>query len=274
MVENIENGTSGMVIRRGPNYVVYETDEQEVKKAWLYDLVESTKENLNANNQTNQPAKQISESSNLTSASVEELQSTTDQDTDELDRLLADLDEDTKAERPKISKNEDETVNKFIEELELEFSLPPGRTTDWLRSKTVDRRAINYGINTFKKRVAAAKDKFKLAADIAQSLGIGLREFQSALQAIKLLPEEKEPKTYDRQFDSYEIGTIEYAKHAFELTPGQNIKNYRKTTKQIKKEDVEKWSLEEETIHKYKERYKRSWKTELKKSVERMLDEI
>ena len=114
MVENIENGTSGMVIRRGPNYVVYETDEQEVKKAWLYDLVESTKENLNANNKTNQPAKQISESSNLTSASVEELQSTTDQDTDELDRLLADLDEDTKAERQEISKNEDETVSKFI----------------------------------------------------------------------------------------------------------------------------------------------------------------
>ena len=58
MVENIENGTSGMVIRRGPNYVVYETDEQEVKKAWLYDLVESTKEKLNAINQTNQSAKQ------------------------------------------------------------------------------------------------------------------------------------------------------------------------------------------------------------------------
>ena len=262
MVENIENGTSGMVIRRGPNYVVYETDEQEVKKAWLYDLVESTKENLNANNQTNQPAKQTSESSNLTSASVEELQSTTDKDTDELDRLLADLDEDTKAERQEISKNEDETVSKFIEELELEFSLPPGRTTDWLRSKTVDRRAINYGINTFKKRMSVAKDKFKLAADIAQKLGIGLREFQSALQAIKLLPE------------SYGVGTIEYAKHAFELTPGQNIKNYRKTTNQINKEDIEKWADEEGTIDKYKERYKRSWKSELKKSVARMLDEI
>jgi len=262
MVENIENGTSGMVIRRGPNYVVYETDEQEVKKAWLYDLVESTKENLNANNQTNQPAKQTSESSNLTSASVEELQSTTDQDTDELDRLLADLDEDTKAERQEISKNEDETASKFIEELELEFSLPTGRTTDWIRAKTVDRKAINYGINTFKKRMSVVKDKFKLAADIAQKLGIGLREFQSALQAIKLLPE------------SYGIGTIEYAKHAFELTPGQNIKNYRKTTNQINKEDIEKWADEEGTIDKYKERYKRSWKSELKKSVARMLDEI
>ena len=265
MVENIENGTSGMVIRRGPNYVVYETDEQEVKKAWLYDLVESTKEKLNAINQTNQSAKQISESSNLTSASVEELQSTTDQDTDELDRLLADLDEDTKAERPKISKNENETVNQFIEELELEFSLPKGRTYDWIRAKTVDRKQVNYGINTFKKKMAAAKDKFKLAADIAQSLGIGLREFQSALQAIKLLPEETE---------SYEIGTIEYAKHAFELTPGQNIKNYRKTTKQISKKDIKEWADEEGTIDKYKERYKRSWKSELKKSVARMLDEI
>ena len=265
MVENIENGTSGMVIRRGPNYVVYETDEQEVKKAWLYDLVESTKEKLNAINQTNQSAKQISESSNLTSASVEELQSTTDQDTDELDRLLADLDEDTKAERPKISKNENETVNQFIEELELEFSLPKGRTYDWIRAKTVDRKQINHGINTFKSKMSTAKNKFTLAADIAQKLGIGLREFQSALQAIKLLPEETE---------SYEIGTIEYAKHAFELTPGQNIKNYRKTTKQISKEDVEKWADEEGTIDKYKERYKRSWKTELKKTVERMLDEI
>ena len=114
--------------------------------------------------------------------------------------------------------------------------------------------------------MAAAKDKFALAADIAQKLGIGLREFQSVLQAIKLLPEENE--------ESYEIGTIEYAKHAFELTPGQNIKNYKKTTKQIKKEDVEKWSLEESTVYKYKERYKRSWKSELKKSVKRMLDEI
>ena len=265
MVENIENGTSGMVIRRGPNYVVYETDEQEVKKAWLYDLVESTKEKLNAINQTNQSAKQISESSNLTSATVEELQSTTVEDTDELDRLLADLDEDTKAERPKISKNENETVNQFIEELELEFSLPKGRTYDWIRAKTVDRKQINHGINTFKSKMSTAKNKFTLAADIAQKLGIGLREFQSALQAIKLLPEETE---------SYEIGTIEYAKHAFELTPGQNIKNYRKTTKQISKEDVEKWADEEGTIDKYKERYKRSWKTELKKTVERMLDEI
>ena len=266
MVENIENGTSGMVIRRGPNYVVYETDDQEIRKAWLYDLVESTKESLNANNETNQSAKQTSQLSNNTSISNEAVQPTTSSDTDELDRLLADLDEDTEAERTKISKNSEKITSEFIEELELEFSLPSGRATDWIKSKTVDRSKIKYGVNMFKKKMTVAKDKFSLAADIAQLIGVGMREFQSVLQSMKLLPEEKE--------ESQLLGTIEYAKHAFEMTPGQNIKNYKKVTKQISEKDIEKWANEESTIDKYKERYKRSWKAELKRSVARMIDEI
>ena len=113
MVENIENGTSGMVIRRGPNYVVYETDEQEVKKAWLYDLVESTKEESNAYNQTDQPNEQISQSSNFTPVHNGE--------SHELDRLLRELDEDTKAERSETQTERYENADEFIEELELEM---------------------------------------------------------------------------------------------------------------------------------------------------------
>ena len=133
---------------------------------------------------------------------------------------------------------------------------------DILKGMTVDRAKVRYGVNIFKKKVTAAKDKFKLAADIAQEVGIGPREFQNILQSLKILPE------------SYGIGTIEYAKHAFELTPGQSIKNYKKITNQVSKKDIKEWADEESTIDKYKERYKRSWKAELKKSVERMLDEI
>ena len=51
-------------------------------------------------------------------------------------------------------------------------------------------------------------------------------------------------------------------------------KNYKKITNQISKKDIKEWADEESTIDKYKERYKRSWKSELKKSVARMLDEI
>ena len=50
---------------------------------------------------------------------------------------------------------------------------------------TVDRAKVRYGVNIFKKKVTAAKDKFKLAADIAQEVGIGPREFQNILQSLK-----------------------------------------------------------------------------------------
>ena len=171
------------------------------------------------------------------------------------------MDEDTKAERSETQTERYENADEFIEELELEF-FTGSKLLDILKGMTVDRAKVRYGINIFKKKVTAAKDKFKLAADIAQEIGIGPREFQNILQSLKILPE------------SYGLGTIEYAKHAFELTPGQSIKNYKKITNQISKKDIKEWADEESTIDKYKERYKRSWKSELKKSVARMLDEI
>ena len=39
IVEHMD-GSSGMIVRRGSNYVSYETDEGLIKKAWLYDLQE------------------------------------------------------------------------------------------------------------------------------------------------------------------------------------------------------------------------------------------
>ena len=39
MVEHLD-GSSGMIVRRGSNYVSYETEDGLIKKAWLYDLQE------------------------------------------------------------------------------------------------------------------------------------------------------------------------------------------------------------------------------------------
>ena len=39
MIEHLD-GSSGMIVRRGSNYVSYETEEGLIKKAWLYDLQE------------------------------------------------------------------------------------------------------------------------------------------------------------------------------------------------------------------------------------------
>ena len=39
MVEHLD-GSGGMIVRRGSNYVSYETEDGLIKKAWLYDLQE------------------------------------------------------------------------------------------------------------------------------------------------------------------------------------------------------------------------------------------
>ena len=44
MIEHLD-GTSGMVVRRGSNYVSYE-NEGLVKKAWLYDIQMSEEKTL------------------------------------------------------------------------------------------------------------------------------------------------------------------------------------------------------------------------------------
>ena len=81
----------------------------------------------------------------------------------------------------------------------------------------------------------------------------------------------KEHETLD---DSYQIGTDEYAQHTMKMTPGQPIQNFRKYTEIIKSEDIEKFKNEEETIDKYKKRYKERWKEELDKAVQRMKEEL
>jgi len=74
--------------------------------------------------------------------------------------------------------------------------------------------------------------------------------------------------------ESWEIGTDSYVQHTMKMTPGQPIQNFRKYTDTIKSEDIEKFKTEEETIDKYKKRYKDKWKEELDKAVESMKKEL
>ena len=74
--------------------------------------------------------------------------------------------------------------------------------------------------------------------------------------------------------ESYEIGTDEYARHTMEMTPGQPIQNFRKTTDKITSKDIDKFKNEGGIIDKYKKRFKENWKVELDKAVERMKEQL
>ena len=72
----------------------------------------------------------------------------------------------------------------------------------------------------------------------------------------------------------YEIGTDDYTQHTMKMTPGQPIQNFRRSSEKITHKDVEKFKNEDETIDKYKKRFKENWKVELDKAVERMKEQL
>ena len=200
MVEHMD-GTSGMIVRRGSNYVSYETDDNLIKKAWLYDIQPSEK----------QP----------------------DKKTNVLETLEKELDEAGI-----------ETVFRHLKRL------------------TVDRGRIKAGIEFFKDLISKGIESSQAAWDASRIVDVAPREFIDALKSAGLFKE------------SYGIGTDEYAQHTMKMTPGQPIQNFRKSSDQIKYQDIEEFAAQSDTIDKYKKRFQERWRAELDKAVQRMKEEL
>ena len=99
------------------------------------------------------------------------------------------------------------------------------------------------------------------------------------------------------QKEAYDIGH-DYADHAAKITPGQpqfdpkseggnyepskpennlkrvitSFKDYKEN--EVKEKDVKEWSMSDQTIDKYKERYKELWREKLDEVVKRMMEKI
>ena len=197
MIEHMD-GTKGMIVRRGSNYVSFESDGL-IKKAWLYDI--------------------------------------------------------------QMSEEQPEKKTNVLEELENELNEEGIDTViRYLRRFTVDRKKIKAGIQQFKDMISKGMEKQKALLHISSLIGVPARELRDSLTSAGL-------------FEVYEIGQ-DYAQHTMRMTPGQPIQNFRQHTKKIEEDDIEKFANEEETIDKYKKRYKERWKEELDKAVLRMKKEL
>ena len=293
MVEHMD-GSQGMIIRRGSNYVSYES-EGLIKKAWLYDI-QTLDEAPRIPRKKGQPAGSDKHSDLYTDenpkgtiqglgfkdvetarASVSKIKNSGKTHAHKIQAAVAmeqrakemGKSAEAKIYRTYIDKMKEKTKemqkeDSIIDELQKEFSLPGNRFTDYLKSKTVDRKAVQTGISLFKQKMKSAsvfKDKAGLAADIAQKVGVGFREFQDVLTSMGLL-------------EYYEIGTDYAAHHTMSMTPGQPIQNFRRYTMKIDEKDIEKFANEGDTIDKYKKRYGESWKEELDKTLVKMRNQL
>ena len=75
-----------------------------------------------------------------------------------------------------------------------------------------------------------------------------------------------------RKKESYEIG-VDYAKHTFSTTPGQDY-NQTFKSKTANKQNITDWFERETTRKEYQDRYKSNWEEKLKETYDRMLEKI
>ena len=75
-----------------------------------------------------------------------------------------------------------------------------------------------------------------------------------------------------RKKESYEIG-VDYAKHTFSTTPGQDYDQTFKS-KTANKQNITDWFERETTRKEYQDRYKSNWEEKLKETYDRMLEKV
>ena len=81
--------------------------------------------------------------------------------------------------------------------------------------------------------------------------------------------------------ESYEIGA-DYANHTKEITPGQtpsekpvdSKKRADQANEKVTEKDIKEWAASDETIYKYRERYKEEATEKLKEVVAKMIEKL
>ena len=287
MIEHLD-GTSGMVVRRGSNYVSYE-NEGLVKKAWLYDIQMSEEPRIPR--KKGQPAGSDKHSDLYTDenpkgtikglgfkdpetarASVNKIKNSGKTHAHKIQAAVAmeqrakEMGKSAEAaiyrkyinQMKEITKKKNESL---LDTLEEEMSNESIDTIiRHLRRFTIDKKKIRSGIEQFKDMVSKGIEKQKALLDVSSLIGVPPRELRDSLTSAGL-------------FEVYEIGQ-DYATHTMQMTPGQPIQNFRQHSKKIEEKDIELFAVEDETIDKYKKRYGESWKEELNKAVLRMKKEL
>ena len=225
MVEHLD-GSSGMIVRRGSNYVSYETEDGLIKKAWLYDLQEGPR----IPRKKGQPA-----------GSDKHSDLYTDENPKGTIKGLGFKDVATaKASVAKIKASDRTHAHKIQAAIAMEQRAR-------VMGKKAEAAVYRKYINQMKEKTKRMNKEERLLDILERELGVN---------------------------EYYEIGTDDYTQHTMKMTPGQPIQNFRRSSEKITHKDVEKFKNEDETIDKYKKRFKENWKAELDKAVEKMREQL
>src|SRR5210317_1312999 len=268
-VDYVKEDIQGQVKRRGTNYVVLEDNNNNLHKAWIWDCVpvpaDREAEVREYNLDVDYGFEAVSEKKEY--GHTDSLQQ--DKDVGKVKgtqpkKYYKQLSKDVKAKRAAHFKSQDTEKGPY----------KPAPGDDKAKTKP-------------SKHTQKYKKMFgELKQDLADACWKGYKQVG--------LKDKNGKKVPNCVPEAYDIGH-DYADYTNKITPGQpgydakfqggsykpsdpkkNLKQVitKPETVEITKEDVEKWSLSDETIDKYKKRYAEEWRSKLDEVVKRMMEKI
>ena len=268
-VDYVKEDIEGIVKRRGTNYVVLEDNNNNLHKAWIWDCIpvpsdreaEVREYNLDVDYgfEAVSEKKEYGHTDDLPQdRDVKKVKGTQPK------KYYKQLSKDVKSKRAAHFKSQDTEKGPY----------KPAPGDDKAKTKP-------------SKHTQKYKKMFgELKQDLADACWKGYKQVG--------LKDKNGKKVPNCVPEAYDIGH-DYADYTNKITPGQpgydakfqggsykpsdpkkNLKQVitKPETVEITKEDIEKWSLSNETIDKYKKRYAEEWRSKLDEVVKRMMEKI
>jgi len=262
-VDYIKEDVKGKVVRRSTNYVVLEDNNNNLHKAWIWDCIPIAADR---------------------EVQVREHDLDVDYGFEAVSEIKEDL--DAQPQDRDVKKKDGTQPKKYYKNLSKDTK---SKRADFFKKNKDNKEAP--GDKDAKTKPSIHTQKYKkmfgeMKKDLQDACWTGYKQVgmknKGGKQVPNCVPEsmsiEDARKVEGFIADSYEIGK-DYADHTKRVTPGQSVevkkvKGFIDKTSSPDIKDIKEWEASDETVYKYRERYKEEWQQKLKEVVAKMIEKL
>jgi len=262
-VDYIKEDVKGKVVRRSTNYVVLEDNNNNLHKAWIWDCIPIAADR---------------------EVQVREHDLDVDYGFEAVSEIKEDL--DAQPQDRDVKKKDGTQPKKYYKNLSKDTK---SKRADFFKKNKDNKEAP--GDKDAKTKPSIHTKKYKkmfgeMKKDLQDACWTGYKQVgmknKGGKQVPNCVPEsmsiEDARKVEGFISDSYEIGK-DYADHTKRVTPGQSVevkkvKGFIDKTSSPDIKDINEWEASDETVYKYRERYKEEWQQKLKEVVAKMIEKL
>jgi hypothetical protein len=269
-VDYVKEDIKGKVVRKGTNYIVLEDKQNNLHKAWIWDCIPITADR-------EVEVREYDTNVDYGFEAVSDIKEDLDAQPQDKDvkkvkgtqpkKYYKSLSKDTKKKRADYFKNKDTTKND---------NRPAPGDKGAKTKPSIHTQKYKKMFGEFKNDLGEACWKGYKQVGFKKK---GDRQVPNCVPESMSLEDAKKVEGYVPE--SYEIGA-DYANHTKDITPGETPNEKpvdskvraSQATEKVTEKDIKEWAASDDTIYKYRERYKEEATEKLKEVVAKMIEKL